>query len=127
SFSSACCAAAGSPSSASGAAIPGIPAASTPCRPRRSSAATLMRNSFFPNNPRLYLWVALGMLVFLNVEYWMRDYGPRPGETQAPVAGAPAPATPVNELGNRVPQGAQSSAAAGDTAPVVHVHTDVMD
>jgi len=101
-----------------------------------------MRNSFFPNNPRLYLWVALGMLVFLNVEYWMRDYGPRPGETQAPVAGAPAPATPVNELGNRVPQGAQSSAAApaepaavpaapaaaaGDTAPVVHVHTDVMD
>jgi YidC/Oxa1 family membrane protein insertase len=101
-----------------------------------------MRNSFFPNNPRLYLWVALGMLVFLNVEYWMRDYGPRPGETQAPVAGAPAPATPVNELANRVPQGAQSSAAAaaqpaavpaapaaaaGDTAPVVHVHTDVMD
>ena len=99
-----------------------------------------MRNSFFPNNPRLYLWVALGMLVFLNVEYWMRDYGPRPGETQAPVAGAPAPATPVNELGNRVPQGAQSAApaqpaavpaapaaAAGDTAPVVHVHTDVMD
>ncbi len=101
-----------------------------------------MRNSFFPNNPRLYLWVALGMLVFLNVEYWMRDYGPRPGETQAPVAGAPAPATPVNELGNRVPQGAQSSAAApaepaavpatpaaaaGDSAPVVHVHTDVMD
>ena len=101
-----------------------------------------MRNSFFPNNPRLYLWVALGMLVFLNVEYWMRDYGPRPGETQAPVAGAPAPATPGNELGNRVPQGAQSSAAApaepaavpaapaaaaGDTAPVVHVHTDVMD
>jgi YidC/Oxa1 family membrane protein insertase len=101
-----------------------------------------MRNSLFPNNPRLYLWVALGMLVFLNVEYWMRDYGPRPGETQAPVAGAPAPATPVNELGNRVPQGAQSSAAAaaqpaavpaapaaaaGDTAPVVHVHTDVMD
>ena len=99
-----------------------------------------MRNSFFPNNPRLYLWVALGMLVFLNVEYWMRDYGPRPGETQAPVAGAPAPATPVNELGNRVPQGAQSAApaqpaavpaapaaAAGDTVPVVHVHTDVMD
>ena len=101
-----------------------------------------MRNSFFPNNPRLYLWVALGMLVFLNVEYWMRDYGPRPGETQAPVAGAPAPATPVNELGNRVPQGAQSAAAApaqpaavpaapaaaaGETAPVVHVHTDVMD
>ena len=101
-----------------------------------------MRNSFFPNNPRLYLWVALGMLVFLNVEYWMRDYGPRPGEAQAPVAGAAAPATPVNELGNRVPQGAQSSAAAaaqpaavpaapaaaaGDTAPVVHVHTDVMD
>ena len=99
-----------------------------------------MRNSFFPNNPRLYLWVALGMLVFLNVEYWMRDYGPRPGETQAPVAGAPVPATPVNELGNRVPQGAQSAApaqpaavpaapaaAAGDTAPVVHVHTDVMD
>ena len=99
-----------------------------------------MRNSFFPNNPRLYLWVALGMLVFLNVEYWMRDYGPRPGETQAPVAGAPVPATPVNELGKRVPQGAQSAApslpaafpaaqeaAAGDTVPVVHVHTDVMD
>lgn len=100
-----------------------------------------MTNSFFPNNPRLYLWVALGMLVFLNVQYWMRDYASPPADTQGPLSVSPSPAaTPANDLASRVPQVSTPAAAnpdtaaatpavaeAGPSAPMVHVRTDVMD
>ena len=83
----ACCAAAGSRSSASAAAIRGTPAASTRChRTRRPICApiTLMNNTLFPSSPRLYLWATLGLLVFLNYQAWMKDYGPAPQSAAEP-------------------------------------------
>ncbi|HUL19576.1 MAG TPA: membrane protein insertase YidC [Steroidobacteraceae bacterium] len=104
-----------------------------------------MNNTLFPSSPRVYLWVALGLLAFLNFQAWMKDYGPAPQGTEAaPVAGAPA--APATDLRNQLPAGAQSvsgpgtavpatpaqaSAAAagaeGEAAAAVHVRTDVLD
>ena len=107
---------------------------------------TPMSNNFLPNSPRVYLWVALGLLMFLNVEYWLQDYAPTPVPEATPVAGSTTvPA--ANDLTQRLPAGAQSPAGASPApavtpaaapaaaapaetaaaAPVVHVRTDVYD
>jgi YidC/Oxa1 family membrane protein insertase len=110
------------------------------------------------NNPRIYLWIALALMVWLNYDAWQRDYGPRPDAVTntRPANGSPAPTPNVtNDLANQVPQapkqpapanGAPAGPAAGTAspaesvpgstapstpdaaaAPVVHVHTDVLD
>ena len=33
------------------------------------------------NNPRLFLWVALALILFLNFETWQHDYAPAPAAT----------------------------------------------
>ena len=104
------------------------------------------------NNPRVYLWIALAAVVFLNYQAWMTDYGPKPGANTPTTAQTPAtpsstPATP-NDLSNKIPQASTpGQAAAGATADkptppvpaataaannaqaaqVIHVHTDVLD
>lgn len=75
------------------------------------------------NNPRIFLWGALALLLFVDYDAWMRDYG-APAAAAAPQAAsgarpgrAPAPA---DELANRVPEAASAapgSAATGATAP----------
>jgi YidC/Oxa1 family membrane protein insertase len=104
------------------------------------------------NNPRIYLWIALALMVWLNYQAWQSDYGPRTDvitNTTRPANGAPAgPAT--NDLANQIPQApkeavprstgetttsptdaAQGSTASStpdaQTAPVIHVRTDVLD
>jgi YidC/Oxa1 family membrane protein insertase len=107
-----------------------------------------MNNTLFPSSPRVYLWVALGLLAFVNFQTWMKDYGPAPqGPEVPPVAGAPA--APGTDLRTQLPAGAQSASgtstavpatpvpapaaagAAGEgegaAAPAIHVHTDVLD
>src|ERR1700730_17010394 len=45
------------------------------------------------NNPRIYLWIALALMVWLNYDAWQRDYGPRPDvvtTTTRPANGGPA-------------------------------------
>jgi YidC/Oxa1 family membrane protein insertase len=97
------------------------------------------------NNLRLYLWIALGLLLFFNYEAWMADYGPRP---QPPTPAATASASKAaSDLANEVPQASPSAqpSASGAPAPaaqetttsgegavdtqakVVHVRTDVLD
>ena len=58
------------------------------------------------NNPRIYLWIALALVGWLNYQAWMTDYGPRPGanitansQTSAAThpAAAPASATAIRE------------------------------
>jgi len=99
------------------------------------------------NNLRLYLWLALGLLVFFNYQAWMADYGPKPAPVPVPApAGAPGKSA-SSELANEIPQAAptEHAGAAGkaeestapaatpaetriDTsAPPVHVVTDVLD
>jgi YidC/Oxa1 family membrane protein insertase len=136
----------------------GIRVDSIPCRPSpapRPSAIIL----HMTNNPRIYLWIALALMVWLNYDAWQRDYGPRPDvltTTTRPANGGPASASPAtSDLANQVPQAPKEPAAAtgaattgstaaasatapvpgttvpstpdSNTAPVIHVHTDVLD
>lgn len=108
------------------------------------------------NNPRIYLWIALAAIGFLNYQAWTTDYGPRPGVNA--VAGTPGSSatsntTTATDLSNKLPQlpkpaasgstgatqpapstaasapGADTGAAAptATAASVIHVHTDVLD
>ncbi|MBS0416364.1 MAG: membrane protein insertase YidC [Proteobacteria bacterium] len=100
------------------------------------------------NNPRIYLWVALALMVWLNYDAWQRDYAPPPNITNIVQPANPNPATATsspNDLANQIPQASspkESAPAAGATAPgaadttsapaatsapVVHVRTDVLD
>ena len=109
-------------------------------------------NNIFPTNPRIYLWVALGMLGLLNYQAWIKDYDGAPqaaisasAATTATGASRPAATLPGGDLASRVPQAATAASspavsvvtaappvAAADpsvvaAAPNVHVVTDVLD
>jgi YidC/Oxa1 family membrane protein insertase len=102
-------------------------------------------NSLLPTSPRIYLWVALGLLLLLNLEYWMKDYAPAPQAADTALTSrSGAPLAAPNPLGNRIPQSSTTAAASpaqeasaatavppvspeAQAAPVVHVHTDVLD
>lgn len=97
-------------------------------------------NSILPNKPRVYLWLALGLLLLLNVQTWFHDYPPN---APAPPVVAGAPAAPPADLSSRVAQAVGAGApttpatsgpaapavtSASDAAvPPVHVRTDVLD
>ena len=106
------------------------------------------------NNPRIFLWGALALLLYADYDAWMHDYAaPTPAAVSA--SQSVSPAAPTNELGNRVPEAAAPAAAAsaahpstsaatpvgipattaataaaptaGEAAPRVQVRTDVLD
>jgi YidC/Oxa1 family membrane protein insertase len=105
------------------------------------------------NNPRIYLWIALALVVWLNYQAWMTDFGPKPGANTTPAQTAQAshnPTPPAADLSNKIPQaqaskaepsGSPANAPAGTPPPtptpgaetaaaaaqVIHVHTDVLD
>src|SRR5689334_16591875 len=105
------------------------------------------------NNPRIYLWIALALVLWLNYEAWMRDYGPRPGPvTTSGTQTAPGGGTaPTGDLGNRIPQASKAAPAvptanqnaiggapaaavpeertsnSAASPDAVHVRTDVLD
>jgi YidC/Oxa1 family membrane protein insertase len=63
------------------------------------------------NNPRIYLWIALALVGWLNYQAWMTDYGPRPGANtvvgtqnsgSAHNTGAP------NDLSSKIPQASKA-------------------
>jgi YidC/Oxa1 family membrane protein insertase len=106
------------------------------------------------NSPRIYLWLALAVVGFLNYQAWMTDYGPKPGvnipATQTSEAGHNPPA-PSTDLSKQIPQapkaepsastqnkqpvtpptapgnGAEATATTVSAAEVIHVRTDVLD
>src|SRR5438128_2422156 len=110
--------------------------------------------SSMTGNPRVFIWIALALVLWLNWEAWMRDYAPATPPT--PVAstqnGSPAVPPPAS-LGSSVPQASTSAspASAADKTPApatgstaasaptveatgaapsggkVHVLTDVLD
>jgi len=100
------------------------------------------------DNPRLYLWIGLALLVWMNVVQWDQDYGKRAAAVAATAgSGAPAatpapasqlPSLPTESTAARPPTAAAPSAVPGTpatapsaasdtTAPVVRVVTDVLD
>jgi YidC/Oxa1 family membrane protein insertase len=60
------------------------------------------------NNPRIYIWGALALVVFLNYQAWMTDYGPKPGANttiSGQTTSAPSNAVaPPKDLSNNIPQ-----------------------
>jgi YidC/Oxa1 family membrane protein insertase len=99
-------------------------------------------------NPRIYLWIAVALLLWMNLVQWNRDYGARapapaaatatpaaeaPGATEAPDAeSAQLPALPAAPAAPATSTAGSSTApalppAAGATAPRVRVLTDVLD
>jgi YidC/Oxa1 family membrane protein insertase len=108
------------------------------------------------NNPRLFLWGALALLLYGDYIQWMQDFAPKLVAPTAAVSGphAAGNATPTAGLGDRVPDAAPSAApapapaaaataapvpgaatavaaatptATGEAVPLVHVRTDVLD
>ncbi|MBV9912294.1 MAG: membrane protein insertase YidC [Sinobacteraceae bacterium] len=104
------------------------------------------------NNPRIFLWVAVALMAWLNYDAWNHDYGShdvithtvRPGNpAPSPDLSAQIPAAPQSATGTggaRAPDSQTAAAAqpdesttaapASNTTPVaqpVHVHTDVLD
>ena len=64
------------------------------------------------NNIRIYLWVALGVVLYFNYEAWTRDYGPRPDLTPPAIATSKSGGSAADSLGNQIPQASAPGAAA---------------
>ena len=92
------------------------------------------------DNPRLYLWIALALLGWMNVVQWNRDYGsPASAAATAPAAtptsgasgAAQLPSVPTGEgaPAAAAPDAATAAAPAATpaSAPRVRVVTDVLD
>ncbi len=96
------------------------------------------------DNPRIYLWIGVALLLWMNVVQWSRDYGAAPAAATTPAASnAPAGQPVAEEQAARtqlpsIPTGdAAGPAATGDpgvpapvataTQPSVRVVTDVLD
>ncbi len=103
------------------------------------------------NNPRIYLWIALALMAWLNWDAYQREYAPAAAaitNTTQPANpnGPPSATNSASDLANQIPQAGKETspastatttpAAANSTdaaapavssAPVVHVHTDVLD
>jgi YidC/Oxa1 family membrane protein insertase len=101
-------------------------------------------------NPRAFLWIALALILWLNYEAWMRDYGPRPAPSQTtaatangqpggseqgglaqavPEASTPQAASAANGSGSHasVSSPVAGAVAAATGAGTVRVRTDVLD
>ncbi len=92
------------------------------------------------DNPRLFLWIGLALLVWMNVVQWERDYAQpaAAATTTAAPAAKPAPVAQLPELPTTsagastapaaaVPAPAVPATPESTPAPVVHVVTDVLD
>jgi len=100
------------------------------------------------NNPRIYLWIALALVAWMNYQAWMTDYSPRP-DVNAATSASPSDVSrnteTAGDLSSKIPQAskAESSDSAANkptatpstaatttetaAAQVIHVHTDVLD
>jgi len=98
------------------------------------------------DNPRIYLWIALALLVWMNIIQWDRDYGslptprgaataqpsvtpssgPAPAETTLPALPSADPTAPPPASTD--PAAVHSTVSNGATAaPKIRVVTDVLD
>ena len=94
------------------------------------------------DNQRLIIWATFGLLLWLTYQAWVQDHAPVPAaqgpttsdQIVAPLDDAPGlPALPAESSGT--PQLADDTPALdgvtadapGQTAPIIHVKTDVLD
>ena len=72
------------------------------------------------NNPRVFLWGALALLLFADYDAWMRDYAVAPAAPTAvtsPDRSGHAAAPPAADLGSRVPEASVPTGSASSKAP----------
>ncbi|HQR78044.1 MAG TPA: hypothetical protein PLR35_16600, partial [Burkholderiaceae bacterium] len=74
------------------------------------------------DNPRIYLWIGLGLLAWMNLVQWNRDYGAAPTAPPAVAApasgGAAAPASgPSGQLPALPSETSAPAAGTGATTP----------
>jgi len=71
------------------------------------------------NNARIYLWIALALMIYLNYDAWQRDYGPRPDvvTNTARLDNPASPGSPGANLANQLPQAPKESAPGTANAP----------
>ena len=96
------------------------------------------------DNPRLFLWIGLALLAWMNIIQWDRDYGAQSATTTASSATSPAvaPAAPGTAASNlpalpsatapvanapAVATQAPAASAVAAAAPSIRVVTDVID
>ena len=100
------------------------------------------------DNPRLFLWIGLALLAWMNIIQWDRDYGAKPVAAEATPAtpgaasttAAPATAAPASSLPSLPSAAAPTAGTAAVTpsqtpaitavpgaAPTIRVVTDVLD
>ena len=96
------------------------------------------------DNPRIYLWIGVALLLWMNVVQWNRDYGAAPAAATTPAANTDSTAVPTAEeqAANAqlpsIPTGDPAAPAAAAepgvpavaapaTQPRVRVVTDVLD
>src|SRR5688572_30870037 len=116
----------------------------TQCPKRRRPASIPTASGRRMDNPRLYLWIALALLAWLNLVQWNRDFGagarPATAQTESPdtAASTPAaalpelPSAPTGDTSATTPSGPSVPSLPGSApspvqAPRVHVVTDVLD
>jgi YidC/Oxa1 family membrane protein insertase len=69
------------------------------------AASTSFPNTHMTNNIRLALWAALAIVLFLNYQAWMNDYGPRPDlSTATPTSRGPRNSGGATDLADQIPQ-----------------------
>ena len=77
-------------------------------------------------NPRVFLWIGLLLLGWINYETWVRDHAPQPKTPAEMAHEAQAAAKRDAQFGESVPQAAQKPRATGgeernsEGAPRVH-------
>ena len=54
------------------------------------------------DNPRIYLWIGLALLVWMNIIQWDRDYAQRAATSAPAPAGAPGATPPEAPVIRRV-------------------------
>ncbi len=104
------------------------------------------------NNPRFYLWLALVIVLWLNYTAWQREFPPAPATPVSSQTASSRQSSLANSIPQAQPSGPSKSAptaaepapippaptpstagipavkpAASESAPVIHVHTDVYD
>jgi YidC/Oxa1 family membrane protein insertase len=72
-------------------------------------------------NPRVFLWIGLLLLGWINYETWVRDYAPKPKSPAEMAQEAQAAAKRDAQFGENVPQAAAAPAAGGTAADAADV------
>ena len=76
------------------------------------------------NSPRIFIWAAFAIIIYLNYQQWMIQFPPPPGINTTATQSSPGAPGSANDLSSKIPQAgqAQAAASAGATAAADNTH-----